>query len=112
VLTNSRNSTSSDVRRLRAWANLLSDRPFRREISFDAVLGIRTPPTRLNPIARIGDPVRVRFWHLADILLRTECAFGGKADIALSCRYVCNMAQRHFILTLTMRTDVADGSDP
>jgi hypothetical protein len=29
-----------------AWANLLSDRPFRREISFDAVLGIRTPPTR------------------------------------------------------------------
>jgi hypothetical protein len=56
--------------------------------------------------------VHVRFWHLADILLRTECAFGGKADIALSCRYVCNMAQRHFILTLTMRTDVADGSDP
>jgi hypothetical protein len=30
--------------------------------------------------------VHVRFWHLADILLRTECAFGGKADIALSCR--------------------------
>ena len=26
-----------------AWANLLSDRPFRREISFDAVLGIEDP---------------------------------------------------------------------
>jgi hypothetical protein len=26
----------------KSWANLLSDRPFRREISFDAVLGIRT----------------------------------------------------------------------
>ena len=47
------------------------------------------------------------FGNLADILLRTECAFGGKADIALSCRYVCNMAQRHFILTFTMRTDAA-----
>jgi hypothetical protein len=28
---------------------------------------------RLNSIARIGDPVHVRLWHLADIPLRTEC---------------------------------------
>ena len=44
------------------------------------------------------------------------CAFGGKADIALTCRLVSNMAQRHFLLALTMATDAAatsrDGSDP
>ena len=35
------------------------------------------------------------------------CAFGGKADIALTCRSVSNMAQRHFLLALTMATDAA-----
>ena len=35
------------------------------------------------------------------------CAFGGKVDIALTCRLVSNMAQRHFLLALTMATDAA-----
>jgi hypothetical protein len=32
-------------------------------------------------------------------------AFGGKANIALTCRLVSNMAQRHFLLALTMATE-------
>ncbi|MGC1318183.1 MAG: hypothetical protein WA866_16305, partial [Pseudolabrys sp.] len=57
----------------RAWANLLSDRPFRARDQFRGGAWNQAPSDAIELDREDWRFVHGRLWHFADILLRTEC---------------------------------------